>query len=147
MLRTLPLVTAVVLLALAGLVHGIWSDRWHTAPPMQDALDRLDAVPLAVGDWHGQALATDDQQRVQAEAAGCLYRRYEGPTGTAVSILLVCGRPGPVSVHPPEVCFRGAGYEPTAEPARVETAPGTFWTADFVPGAPTGRGKRPPARA
>jgi hypothetical protein len=133
MLRTLPLVTAAAILLLAGLVHGLWTDRWHTAPAPREALTRLEAVPLTVGDWQGQALPADEEQRVQAEAAGCLYRRYQNrQTGTVVSILLVCGRPGPVSVHPPEVCFRGAGYEPTAAPARVAVSPATFWAAEFV---------------
>jgi hypothetical protein len=139
MLRTLPLVTVVAILVLAGVVQGLWTGRWHTSAALEEALTRLDAVPLTLGDWHGQALETDAEQREQAEAAGSLYRRYENrQTRATVSILLVCGRPGPVSVHPPDVCFRGAGYEPAAAPARAEVpldAPGpaaSFWTAEFV---------------
>jgi hypothetical protein len=139
MLRALPLVAVAALLALAGLVQGLWTGRWHTSHALEGALARLDAVPLTVGDWQGRALETDEEQRVQAGAAGCLHRRYEDRrTGEVVSILLVCGRPGPVSVHPPDVCFRGAGYEPAAAPARAEVPadapapPATFWAAEFV---------------
>jgi hypothetical protein len=31
------------------------------------------------------------------------------PRGTRFTILLVCGRPGPVSVHTPDICYQGIG--------------------------------------
>jgi hypothetical protein len=138
MLRTLPLVVVVLVLTLAGVVQGIWTGRWHRSSALETARERLDAVPLSVGDWRGEALATDEEQRVQADAAGCIHRRYENhQTGAVVSILLVCGRPGPVAVHPPDVCFQGAGYKLAAAPARVEVPLGSspsasFWSAEFV---------------
>src|SRR5439155_15150223 len=52
-------------------------------------------------------------------------------------ILLVCGRPGPVSVHTPDVCYEGVGYEMAAAPVRYaaregsSAAPAQFWMADF----------------
>jgi hypothetical protein len=139
MLRKLPLLLVVAILVLGGVVHGLWTDRWHKSPALEEALARLDTVPLVIGDWQGQALETDEEQRVQAEAAGCLHRRYENrQTGSAVSILLVCGRPGPVSVHPPDVCFQGVGYESAAPPHRQEVqadapaAAATLWAATFI---------------
>jgi hypothetical protein len=33
-----------------------------------------------------------------------------------MTVLLVCGPPGPIAVHSPEVCYRGAGYDPEAFP-------------------------------
>src|SRR5262249_8651740 len=40
-------------------------------------------------------------------------------TGDEVSVLILCGRPGPVSLHPPTLCYQGAGYS-------VMTAPEDF---------------------
>src|SRR5205814_1464998 len=40
-------------------------------------------------------------------------------TGSVVSLLVACGRPGPVAVHTPEICFPGAGYQPTGEAPRL----------------------------
>ena len=42
----------------------------------------------------------------------CLDAQYENTkSGTKIGLLLVCGRPGPVSVHTPDICYPGAGYE------------------------------------
>ena len=35
--------------------------------------------------------------------------------------LILCGRPGPVSIHTPDVCYRGLGYEPTGSPSRWDS--------------------------
>ena len=41
-------------------------------------------------------------------------------------MLLVCGRPGPVAVHTPEVCYPGAGFELAQDrPAKVVVQPGS----------------------
>jgi hypothetical protein len=43
-------------------------------------------------------------------------------TGQAVSVLLMCGPFGPMSVHTPDVCYRAAGFDAVAPPARREVA-------------------------
>ena len=52
------------------------------------------------------------------------------------SVLLVCGRPGPVSVHTPDVCYAGVGYAMENPPVLYQppsaTPSGEFWMADFV---------------
>jgi hypothetical protein len=50
-----------------------------------------------------------------------MRRRYiHRGTGEELSVLLVSGRPGPVVVHAPEVCFSGAGFN-LAAPAEKRT--------------------------
>src|SRR5690349_21413820 len=55
----------------------------------------------------------------------------------AVFVLLVCGRPGRVSVHPLEACYPGASYEFVAPPLwqalplESSLRPGEFWMAMF----------------
>ena len=77
----------------------------------------------------GPARTSPTTRRTMARAGikGCVYRRYRNPrTGESVSVLLVCGRGGPISVHTPDVCYAGAGYRPTArsEPKEVDLGDG-----------------------
>jgi hypothetical protein len=42
---------------------------------------------------------------------GQISRVYTNPTkGLTVSVLLLCGLPGNISTHTPDVCYPGAGY-------------------------------------
>src|SRR5262249_2368407 len=74
-----------------------------------------------------------------------------GRTGESVTVLLLCGRPGRISVHRPEHCYRSAGYEMLTAPAPYQPRaaaplppsppsegggggreePRAFWTAPF----------------
>jgi hypothetical protein len=126
----------VVVLA-AGLVHGLWTDRWQVSPALADATARLDRLPLAFGDWQGQAVDLD-QDLARLGASRWLARRYEnGLNKASLSILLVCGHTGRISVHTPDVCYGGAGYETLGEPTRQtlrvspSAAPAELWTTRF----------------
>jgi hypothetical protein len=45
------------------------------------------------------------------DLAGRVWLRYvQRGTGKAVNLLLVCDRPGPVSIHTPDVCYGAGGY-------------------------------------
>ena len=74
----------------------------------------------------------DAEDVSQARLAGYSWRRYQNTaTGDAVSVLLLCGRPGPLSVHTPDACYGGGGYEMAAPPRRVTAQAAEFWTARF----------------
>src|SRR5262249_8823260 len=50
-------------------------------------------------------------------------RRYTNRvTGASVTVFLLCGRPGPVAIHPPDSCYAAGGYE-IATPSQFK-APG-----------------------
>ena len=109
--------------------------------------------PLECFRWRGSvrpssAGHTDDGRRVGrpirrvdarhmsvAELSGARICEYVNRrTGSVVSTLLVCGRPGPVSVHTPEICYVGAGYEVVGARSRYTnpSLPGAaFWLSDF----------------
>jgi hypothetical protein len=136
--RTLPVLAALPLVVAYGLLEGFWTNRWHHSHDVERAAARLREVPLQIGDWNGEALELDVRQVARAEIEGYLMRRYvHAPTGTAVSVLLVCGRPGPVALHPPEVCYGGAGFTLVDPPTRNAFQPAasgkaaTFWSATF----------------
>jgi hypothetical protein len=133
MLQLLSSITATGLLLVCGLLHGRWTERWQpSAEPAKAAL-RMRDVALILGEWEGQDLDVKPSS-VDATLAGSLQRRYQNQrTGQAVVVALVCGRPGPVSIHTPDVCYDASGFQVGAR-SRV-AAPekkGEFWCADAV---------------
>jgi hypothetical protein len=143
MRKTLPLLTGLVLLSLAALVHGVWTGRWETGRALEDACARVGEVPLAFGDWKAEELPPDREAFARAGARGYWMRLYRnGQSGEAITVLLMCGRAGKMSVHTPDLCYGGAGYEIVGEPARARIAAAgasaEFWSARFRKPGPAG---------
>jgi hypothetical protein len=116
MMRLVATTSAVAVLFLSGLVHGLWTDRWAAAEDLDGDLAELRSLPLTIGDWQGEDLQPKKQGG--SEGLVSLARRYVNRgTGEVVSILLACGRPGPISIHTPDVCYAASGYE-VEKPAR-----------------------------
>lgn len=119
----LPL-AAVFLVIGAGYLQGRLSGRWSSGGELDDAVARMNRVPMTIGDWEGSDQRFDARTKSQAELAGGLMRSYRNRrSGAAVTLLLVCGRPGPISVHTPDVCFQGAGYVLLGAPTPVDGPP------------------------
>jgi hypothetical protein len=122
---------ATVLIVATGIVHGFWTDRWAAAVEPKQAAERLAQLPMTIGEWDGA------DPEIQGESVpgvvGSLQRRYtHRVTGATVILALVCGRPGPVSIHTPDSCYTASGYDFGAR-SPVTVAPGVdFWTADAV---------------
>ncbi len=137
MTRAVVLSIAVVVLLVDGFVYGLWTDRWGTGQAVEQAVERLEYVPMSIGDWQGQARELGARQAEQAGYAGYWLRRYERQRdGMVVHVMLACGRPGPLCVHTPGVCYAGAGYEESETPvkhlaAADEGAPPEFWKSRF----------------
>jgi hypothetical protein len=131
MLRYLAPLTATVLIVATGIVHGFWSDRWAPAVEPQMAADRLATIPMTIGEWDGK----DPDRPVESVpgVVGSLQRRYTHRiTGASVTLALVCGRAGPVSIHTPDSCYTASGYD-FGKQTQLAVAPGVdFWTADAV---------------
>jgi len=138
MFRPVPVLTALSLVALSGLAHGLVTARWHKAAALEAALERVPAVPLRIGGWHGSELPADPEMVAQAQAEAYWMRSYQqGTDRPAFTVILMCGRAGPLSVHTPDVCYRGAGYEMAGSEAVLDApiqaggAPAQLWTAVF----------------
>src|SRR4051812_23326676 len=102
MMRILPVLTVVGVVTLSGVVHGVWTNRWGSTRAVEEASARLQDVPMTVGEWDGQAKELSEREIALAEINGYFSRNYVNRrTGSMVSVLLICGRPGPVSVHTP----------------------------------------------
>src|SRR5260370_19693220 len=124
MIRTnLPIVLFAAMTLGAGVYHGLRTDRWRTSSELQNAIGRLDGVPSSLGDWHGEAEPLDAEDLKRAGIKGHISYRFRNVvTGEKVSMLIVCGRSGPIAVHTPEICYGGAGFEAFRERYRKEIA-------------------------
>jgi hypothetical protein len=137
MARILPTLAALPLVIAFGVADGLWSDRWGPSPDLDQAVHRLEAVPLDVGNWQGQAKTVPARQLAAAGIKGYLYRVYQNRrTGAVLEVFLVCGKHGPIAVHTPDVCYEGAGYNRDSDITHRAVAgpvPAEFWSARFRP--------------
>jgi hypothetical protein len=139
MFRVIIVVSAVVVLVASGAVHGVWTDRWSDRGDLVEIVNRLDELPLTIGDWHGSNV--EMEQDPKNGLAGVIVRRYiHAKNGKSVTLFLGCGRSGPVCTHTPEVCYAGSGFE-VEKPKRYSMSAGgaEFWTARFVRERNTGK--------
>jgi hypothetical protein len=113
MRKTLPLLLVAALLIADGIDYGLWTNRWRSPEELVQAVARVEHAPVKVGDWHGEAGTPLSEREIQmAGFSGNVVRTYRNRiTGQSISVMLACGRSGPLSVHTPDICYRGAGYE------------------------------------
>jgi exosortase len=134
--RVFPIVVAICTLLATGLVHGFRTNRWGLSSELELASFRVEGLPMTVGNWKGTPATLDRREMLAAGLDGFVLRTYKNEaTGKSLTLLLVCGRPGPVSVHTPEICYPGAGYEIVqAHPVKIQVGAesgGDFVMADF----------------
>lgn len=132
-----PAVAAGLVLG-TGLVAGLWTGRWKAPESFGRAAEQLTRLPRDIGNWRGEDLALDERQVTRARLAGYVMRRYRNRIdGGVVTAVLMCGRPGPLAAHTPDICFGGAGYELSgpvtsfAVPNGSRAGPAEFALADF----------------
>jgi Protein of unknown function (DUF3485) len=135
MLRPFPVLTVLTTLVVSGIVQGLWTDRWGPRDEAATAAARLSSLPMTIGDWDGRAKEMTKREQELAGVTGYIRRHYVNRrSGANLTLLIVCGPPGPVAVHGPEVCYRGAGYEPVGEASRYtfpELTGAAFWVRKF----------------
>jgi hypothetical protein len=116
-------------------VSGLWTNRWAPARDLEAAAARLALTPETVGDWDARPREMSEREKEGAQVNGAILRDYVNrKTGSTVSLMLLCGRPGPLAVHTPDVCYRGSGFEEVGAPARPAVPPGGadhFWVRRF----------------
>jgi hypothetical protein len=132
----LPLIVGLVIVLASTLVQGLWTQRWQKSADLESAVQRLNNAPGDLGTWKAEAVEFDADALADAGAQGSWVRRYtDKRSGVSVLVILLCGRSGKMSVHRPEHCYRGAGYEMMAEAVRYELAADPIahcWTTRFV---------------
>lgn len=99
------------------------SHRWIPNVAVREAANRLPEIPKDIGNWTSEDVALSEVEQKMGGIAGYIQRTYrDRSTGTEVSLLLVAGESGPISLHPPTVCFSGRGYHVVRQPG-VLTVP------------------------
>jgi hypothetical protein len=138
MSRYLLLLSVAVVMLADGYLCGRWTGRWHENPEIQAAA-KLKQLPLTVGDWQAEVQELDPRVIQRAGFSDYVAGRYKNQrTGAKVDFLLAWGRPGPLSVHTPEVCYGGQGYAPSNVAERCMpymeggSTTGEFWKSSFV---------------
>lgn len=103
-----------------GLVHGRWTNRWGERPDILSASVRLEKLPLKVGDWESKGNIPLDPETVRIlQCSGSVNRIYEhAKTGERVSVAVLLGPFGPISVHTPEICYSSQNYHIAQERSR-----------------------------
>ncbi len=134
--RYLPFVLGVLLILTSGIIHGFQSDRWGQSQKVLDAASRLDELPVSFNGWVSEESEIPKEHLKLAEAVGHFSRKFvHQESGQTVSVMILCGRPGPISVHPPTVCFVGAGWGLQSQPVSTPidgAAPGSLWNGRFA---------------
>jgi hypothetical protein len=130
---------AISLLIGTGIAHGLITDRWSPPADPQAQAAVLARVPMTLDDWDGSPLESDKNHLPPQLIEDSLLRRYVNRVdGSAVTLYLRVGRPGPiVGQHSPDSCFPGAGYPFVAPQVRRSVLVGPsaraqqFWVATY----------------
>ncbi len=95
----------------------------HDPAAVKAAATRLNSIPEQIGAWTSSPEEIDERERRMAEIVGSVRRTYRNSeNGYVVSLTILCGASGPMSVHPPTACFEGVGYELSSGPSVVTFA-------------------------
>lgn len=107
-----PTLTGCVLLLVSGVVHGRLTGRWES-PEDSPIVSRIKTVPAEIGSWQAvrdTSIAPEFEKL--AGISSYVQRTYRDRlTGASVTMMLMCGETGPISVHPPEACYAGKGFK------------------------------------
>src|SRR5579863_1142930 len=134
MWRKYSLVMAAITIIVGGIVQGTISARWGTSADLIVAAESLKSLPTTIGSWDGSDIELSADVLQAAEVTGCLSRRYVNRIdGNTLMLQIFCGRPGPISLHPPTVCFPSAGLSLEASPTRCQVVTGKT-TAELLRG-------------
>jgi hypothetical protein len=132
----------VLLFTALTLVHAQVTGRWKPLPELDQYVDQLNKLDVSIPDWISTEAPLEDADSLgTAGIRGFSSKTYRyRPTGASFTTLIVCGRPGPISVHTPDVCYRSSGFTPTTEPSLVTIGePGTrtltLWNLQVAPPA------------
>lgn len=137
MLKPVLIVGALALLATAGVVEGLRSNRWGATEDVKAAAAKLDGVPREFGPWVSTESPIEQRILDKAEAIGSVSRVYRNRnSGTELSVLLLCGPSGPIGAHTPDICYAGLGYKmiggEISKPVKMpDGSTPTYWSGRF----------------
>jgi len=132
------LVLAVGFTLASGFVQGRITQRWGPSVDSVELGKRLEAFPEEFGNWKAKLVIplSDATQKI-LQCQGHINREYVNmETGECISVAIMLGPSGPISVHTPEVCYSSQGTMQLGERQsfKVEDVDGVktnYWYVDF----------------
>ena len=135
----LGIVLVAALTILSGVLQGRMRNRWGPSADVLSAANKLAEIPSQFGDWRLQSSEELGETAANMlECAGYIVRNYENQaTGDVVSVTVLIGPPGPISVHTPEVCFGSRNYTSRSERQKMAIrgpagGDDEFWAIDYT---------------
>ncbi|MEX2176841.1 MAG: exosortase-associated EpsI family protein [Pirellulaceae bacterium] len=107
----------------AGWFHGQMSNRWGVQPDSDLAAHRLrQPLPDRVGHWRLKREVELEEAALRVlQCPAYISRVYEHEqTGDVISVAVLMGPPGPISVHTPEICYSANDYTLGGERERLD---------------------------
>jgi hypothetical protein len=106
---------------LGGMIQGRMGRRWEGPSEFPKLADRLKKLPTDIGPWHmRESQPLSPAAEAVLECAGYVSRQYENrQTGEVVTMAVLLGPAGPISVHTPDVCYSGREYTVRQSPERT----------------------------
>ncbi len=134
-----PFVVVVIALAAGTLWEGKYSERWGavTSERLQTFTERLNHIPMKVGDWQGIDEPETEEQQRQFAASHCtnfVSRTYTNRDGQRVNVYIVSGNNRHITIHTPDWCYVGAGYRMIDSPRqrRISNVPNMPADPEFL---------------
>jgi hypothetical protein len=134
----LGVASALAIILLGGVAHGVLSNRWGVAEDIQSLGKQLNSIPMEIGPWNCEEEGILDDRTIYGilEANGYISRVYvHQATGEAVNVFLVFGPKGPIAVHTPEICYSARAVTQTSErqsvPCEYDGQDGSIWKLGF----------------
>lgn len=131
------LAVGISVTVVTGVVCGRVSQRWGPVPDMVAAAEHLKSLPAQFGSWQLVEDNTMSPTVVKTlSCAGYVHRTYvDRHSGETVSLAIIVGPSGPISVHTPEICYSSLAYSIESPRRRVRiSAPAgndEFWCTTF----------------
>jgi hypothetical protein len=123
-----------LLLGLSGIglltTAAFWGERLQrqlvNPAALAHAAERLSKIPERIGDWSSTTRELPAHEARLAEVTAGFRNDYRrSRSNDVVTLTVLCGPAGPLSVHPPEACLEGLGWQLSLGPVIVSPVAGT----------------------
>ena len=115
----------------SGLMQGAFTHRWDGE--REAVVLDLSMIPKEIGPWRMVSEPEVTEETVDIlEATGWVQRTYvNNLNGGVVTLVIVAGPHGPISVHVPEICYSSQDYEQQGQREVFDISPHSFWRTRF----------------
>lgn len=142
-LRFSHMMGAILLLAIGGGVHGMWTHRFSSTNLATTGDDLLSTVKEPISEWNPGQFFEINANDIPKKTQTVSRQFVNGKTNRTLVVSLTSGVPGIVAAHTPDVCYLGSGYKlKSAVSKETLPLPGgkttLFYVADFQKTTATG---------